>query len=246
MSRAEKARNFFLLFLFGAFALAGVILSAGQGDAKNNAFQELSAAEKQKVFENFKALRKDVRAIHASVIQEKKLAVLKKKIVVKGTITLARPNMLKWDVTKPERSLTVIDGEKMTVYHPDVKEAQIYMLSENIIAYNTMNFFTSVMSGDMGEMEEKFSVRVFRNSSEVIIRMVPRSTMVGRYLAGVVIHVDEKSGLPKGFEVSTPKGDKTVTRLANIKVNPELDPDIFQFRIPGDVMVTNRVEPVGD
>ncbi len=69
-------------------------------------------------------LHKDMHSIFASVSQEKQLAALKKKVVVEGTVTMAKPNMLKWDVVKPERSVTVIDGETMTVYHPDIKEAQ--------------------------------------------------------------------------------------------------------------------------
>jgi outer membrane lipoprotein-sorting protein len=246
MSRAGKLSSLFLLFFFGTLLFAGALPPAQKCHAKNSALQELSGAEKQRIFEKFKLLRKDVRAIHASVVQEKQAVALKKKIVVRGAVTLAKPNMLKWDVVKPERSVTVIDGETMTVYHPAVKEAQVYILSENIIAHNAMGFFSAVMSGDMEEMESKFSVSVFRNGNEVVIRMVPKSKMAGRYLAAVVIHIDEKSALPKGFEITTPRGDKTITRLSNIKVNPELTPGAFQLKIPSDVLITNRVEPVRD
>jgi|WetSurMetagenome_2_1015567.scaffolds.fasta_scaffold00030_60 outer membrane lipoprotein-sorting protein len=246
MPRARRVSALFLPVFLGTFLLVGAVLPAGHSHAKNNGLQEVSASEKQRIFDKFRLLRRDMRSIHASVVQEKQAAALKKKIVVKGTVTLAKPNMLKWDVVKPERSVTVIDGETMTVYHPAVKEAQVYTLSENIIAHNTMTFFSSVMSGDMTEMEGKFSVSVFRNGSEVVIRLVPKSKLVGRYLAGVVIHVDEKTALPNGFEVSTPRGDKTITRLTNIKVNPELTSGAFQLKMPPGVWITNKVEPISD
>lgn len=211
--------------------------------ASVNGQHEVSADERQKIIGRFKTLRKDMHSVYASVSQEKQLAALKKKVVVEGTVLMARPNMLKWDVVKPEKSVTVIDGETMTVYHPDTKEAQIYTLSENIIARNTMSFFATAMSGDLNEIEGKFMVTMFRKGGDIVFNLVPLSKMVGRYLSAVVIYYDESTGLPRGFDMLTPKGDKTITRLTNIKVNPELKPETFQIKLPGDVWITNRVEP---
>jgi outer membrane lipoprotein-sorting protein len=242
MLKARKVSSLFLLGLLGTLLLLGTFLSSRPCNA-NSSLQEVSAVERQKILEKFKMLHKDMHSIFASVSQEKQLTALKKKVVVEGTVTMAKPNMLKWDVIKPERSLTVIDGETMTVYHPDIKEAQVYTLSENLIARNAMSFFSIAMSGDLAEMEERFSVSIFKNDGEVVFRLVPTSKIVGRYLAAVVIHYDEETALPKGFEMSTPKGDKTITRLTNIKVNPDLGPAVFQLKMPLDVWVTNKVEP---
>lgn len=242
MPRARKFSSLFLFGLVGTLLLPGTFLPS-HPCAANSPLQEVSVVEKQKILEKFKMLHKDMHSIYASVSQEKQLAALKKKVVVQGTVTMAKPNMLKWDVVKPERSVTVIDGETMTVYHPDIKEAQVYALSENLIARNAMSFFSTAMSGDLAEMEERFSVSIFKNDGEVVFRLVPTSKIVGRYLAAVVIHYDEKTALPKGFEMSTPKGDKTTTRLTNIKVNPDLTPGAFQLKMPLDVWVTNKVEP---
>ena len=115
--------------LLGTLLLLGTFLSSRPCNA-NSSLQEVSAVERQKILEKFKMLHKDMHSIFASVSQEKQLAALKKKVVVEGTVTMASPNMLKWDVVKPERSVTVIDGETMTVYHPDIKEAQVYTLSD--------------------------------------------------------------------------------------------------------------------
>lgn len=212
--------------------------------ASASAPQEVSAEERQKILEKFKILHKDMHSIFSSVTQEKRLAALKKKVFVEGTVLMAKPNMLKWDIVKPVRSVTVIDGETLTVYHPDSKEAQVYTLSENFIARNSMSFFSTIMSGDLNEIQEKFSVTIFRMDDEVVFNLVPMSKMVRRYVSAIVIHYDAATGLPKDFELSTPKGDKTVTRLTNIKVNPELKPETFRIRLPGDVSITNKIEPM--
>ncbi|HTZ16965.1 MAG TPA: outer membrane lipoprotein carrier protein LolA [Dissulfurispiraceae bacterium] len=241
MPRTGKVKN--LPSVFFAVLLVAMNFLIVTPCLADNSINEVSASERQKILETFKTLHKDMHSIFALVSQEKQIAALKKKVVVQGTVTMAKPNRLKWDVIKPERSVTVIDGETMTVYHPDIKEAQVYDLSDQLIARNAMSFFSTAMSGNLAEMEERFTVSIFRTDGEVVFRLVPISKIVRRYLAAVVIHYDEKSALPKGFEMSTPKGDKTITRIAGIKVNPELDPGTFQLTMPLDVWITNKVEP---
>jgi outer membrane lipoprotein carrier protein len=209
----------------------------------SDSLQEVSASERSKILERFSSAHKGMHSIFAAVRQEKQLAALKKKVVVEGTVLMAKPNMLKWDVIKPTRAITVIDGENMTVYHPDIKEAQVYAMSDNLIARNALGFFSTAMSGNLTQMEDKFKVTIFRDDDEIVFKLVPSSKIVGRYIAAVLIHYDQKTALPKGFEMSTPKGDKTVTKLSNIKVNPEIASDTFQLRMPNDVWITNRAEP---
>lgn len=228
-------------YLFAALFFISFTYSV-PASASNNDLQEISASERQKIMGKMKSLQKDIHSISASVVQEKQLSVLKKKVTIEGTVTMAKPNMLRWDITKPEKSLTVIDGETMTVYHPEVKEAQIYDVSENFVARNTMIFFATAMGGDLNEMEKKFTVNVFRKDEDIIFKLVPLSQIAGRYLSAVMIYYDERSGLPKGFDITTPKGDRTIIKLSNIKINPELKSDAFRIKLSPDVWVTNKSE----
>jgi len=208
----------------------------------NNEFLELTVAERVETLEKIKSLQQIIHSIKASVVQEKQLSSLKKKVTIEGTVTMAKPNMLRWDITKPEKSLTVIDGETMTVYHHKVKEAQIYAISENFVARNTMSFFATAMGGDLSEMEKKFTVNVFRKNEEIIFKLVPLSQIAGRYLSTIMIYYDERSGLPKELDITTPKGDRTIIKLSNIKINPELKSDTFKIKLSSDVWITNKSE----
>lgn len=210
--------------------------------SSNNTSQEMPAADKQKIVDRLKELQKDIYSITATVNQEKHLSSMKRKINVEGIISLKKPNTLRWDTVKPEKSVTVVDGETMTVYYPDVKEAQVYDLSEDIIAKNVMNFFTSAMWGTLNEMEKKFTVNIFRKDDSVVFELIPLSKMTARYLSSIIIYYDEKTGIPKGFTTTTPKGDKNITRLTNILINPEIRNDSFKIKLPEDVWITNKPE----
>jgi outer membrane lipoprotein-sorting protein len=230
-----KAKKISICFSLILFLLHSVAVASKD-------IREVSAEEKQKIFERLKELQKDIHSMHATVNQEKQLSVLKKKIQVKGTIIMAKPNMLRWDVTMPEKSITVIDGETMTVYHPTAKEAQVYNLSEDFVARNTMSFFATAMGGNLNEMEKKFTVTVFRNDGKIVFKLIPLSSIARKYLSDIAVYYDEVTGLPGGFEVTTPKGDRTITKLADIKINPEIKPDTFELKLPGDVWITNKIE----
>ena len=227
-----------LLFLGLVFALPVC--------ASNKASSEISADEKKKVFEKISTLQKDVHSLRASVSQEKHLTLLKKQINVEGTVTIAKPDRLRWDMVRPERAITVVDGENMTVYHPDKKEAQVRALSDSPIASNAMSFFVAFMSGSLGEIEKKFMLQIFRQDGRLIFKLTPLSGMAGKYLSSVTIQYEEATGLPQEFEMTTPKGDRTVTRLTNIRTNPALKPETFKLKLPDDVWITNKFEPINN
>lgn len=210
--------------------------------AASNAIEEISSADRQKILNKLKELAKDTQTIAATVTQEKELFLLKEKVCVNGSVLMKKPDMFRWDMVKPDKAIMVIDSEMMTIYHPDVKEAQVFNLSENLIASNSLKFFTTTLWGSLTEIEKKFSVTLFRKDNELVFKLVPISKIVGRYLSTIFIYYDEKTGVPQGFEMITPKGEKTVTRLSNIKINPDIKTDLFKLKLPEDVCITNNPE----
>lgn len=187
-------------------------------------------------------MQRDIRTLRASVTQEKRVTALKKTIHSQGTIVLAKPNLLRWEVSGAERSVTVVDGETMTVYHPATNEAQVYALSENVAARATMAIFASALTGALQEMEKRFAVKIFRRERAIVFQLVPLSRIAGRYLSTILICYDEQSGLPQEFEITTGKGDRALTKLTDIEVNPSLQPHTFELKLPADVWITNRFQ----
>lgn len=241
MLNVRRIVSLLILFFAAAASPGGPYVHAS-----SQSLQELSSSERQAITEKFRALQKNVHSMHASVRQEKQLRALKKRVAIEGTIALAKPNMLRWEVREPERAITVIDGESMTVYHPDLKEAQVYALSEHLVARNAMTFFTTALGGAPGDMEKKFTVTMFRDEKGIVFKLVPVSRMVQKYLAQVVIHYDEQTGLPREFEITSPKGDRTVTRLITITINPDMNPETFKIKLPSDTWITNKFDYSGN
>lgn len=224
------------------FVLLFSLISVSPSKASSDIKQVTDTVERKRIVENLNRQHENINSMAAKIYQRKHLSLLKKDIHMKGTIFLQKPDMLKWEIVSPERSLIVIKGKTMTVFHPDVNEAEVYKLSEHFIARNTMHFFSSVMWGSIEGMGKRFNLDIFRRKSEIVLKLKPLSKMAARYLSSILIFYNEKTGLPTGFEVITPKGDRTVTELTDLKVNPELRPDMFKIKLPPGVWITNKSE----
>lgn len=202
-----------------------------------------SPEEKMKITLRMKTLQSGIDAVSAKVYQTKHLSMLKKAIEVEGTVIVVKhPRRLKWEVVKPDRSITAIDDNTITIYKPIEKEADIYDIESNIAAKQSMAFFSD-MWGDLSDLEKRFKVDIYLKNGIIIYKLVPISEMIVRYLTSIVIYFDETTGIPAGFELTTPKGDRHITSLRDVKTNPRLDTDAFNVRLPKDVWVRDHTKP---
>ncbi|MBF0318536.1 MAG: outer membrane lipoprotein carrier protein LolA [Nitrospirae bacterium] len=202
-----------------------------------------SPADKARAMLHIKNLMGTIDAVSASVYQTKHLAMLKKAIETQGTVLLARPHRLRWEITNPDRSITLIDETTITIYKPLEKEADIYAIDSNIAAKQSMAFFSSTMWGDLSEMEKRFKADIYIKKGYIIYKLVPTSEMAARYLTSIVIYFNEATGTPAGFELVTPKGDRYVTSLKDVKKNPTFGTDMFNLKLPKEVWIRDHTKP---
>ncbi|MBI3397637.1 MAG: outer membrane lipoprotein chaperone LolA [Deltaproteobacteria bacterium] len=186
-----------------------------------------------------KDVQKNIDAVSAVVYQRKKNQLLKNEIATEGTIILKRPNLLHWEVKKPEPLTIIVDGKIMWVYHPDVKEAQKYILSEQFIARQTMEFFSSAMAMSLEEIGKRFDIAAYNPNDSLIFEMRPKSSMAAKYLTAIYIWYKDGEGVPYKFEVIDKNGNSTVTELRDIVLNPSINASAFHFDIPKGVTITN-------
>jgi outer membrane lipoprotein-sorting protein len=232
MSIKNEANSISALSVISFLVVLLFALSASGGPTP-----ESPSNEKKEILRHIREKHKNTHAIRAAVYQDKELAALKDPVHVEGTVILEKPGLLRWEAHVPEQSVTIIDRKTIQIYYPDDKEAEIHKLSDHFIARNTMTFFGSVMWGEMENLEKRFAVSMHQDEGELLIQLEPHSKIVSRYLSSIIIRYDSQTGMPRGFEVTTPKGDRTVTRIEELTVNPEIDTDAFTLKLPPDVRV---------
>ncbi len=223
------------IFSFLFVLTAPVTVSGNSGHKTVN-------TEQSEILEKIRQRHRSTHSIKATVYQEKNLRALNKPVHVKGTVILKKPGMLRWEAFTPEKSIMVINRKTLTKYYPDAREAEIQSLSDNFIARNTMTFFSSVMWGALEKMDKRFEVDISGEEGKLTVTLIPLSKMVSKYLSSILIFYNAENGMPQGFEISTPAGDRTVTRLENVEMDPVISDDTFRLKLPPNVVVNDFTE----
>ena len=240
------------IFLYVVVYLCLIVFAPTASGSNNNEGslpkplgKPLTSEEMTEAIGKIKDSQKNIDAISASVSQTKKNPLLNKEITTEGTIVLKKPNLLHWDIARPERLTTIADGRILWIYHPDSKEAQRFVIAEQLMAKQTMEFFSSTMNMSVEEMGKKFEIAAYRPDKNLILEMKPKSSITAKYLAAIYVWYKEDKAVPYKFEVIGKKGNSTVTEFQNIVLNPSIKEDIFRFVLPSDVTITNADEGRG-
>lgn len=148
--------------------------------------------------------------------------------VSEGSFYLHRPQRFRWDYASPAPQLVVADGEHLWLYDPDLEQATVRRLDDGLSSTPAM-----LLSGD-GTLEDSFRLgAAYREDGLDWVELAPVSEAAD--FAGV--RVGFKQGLLASMELMDALGQTTVIRFSDVRVNPPLDAQLFQFNPPDGVDV---------
>jgi outer membrane lipoprotein-sorting protein len=164
----------------------------------------------------------------------------KQKIVVKstleeklitGSIKFKAPDKLYAEYIQPYRQTIVCNGKKVWFYLPEYNQVSIQSIDrlEELMGMNLGLFF---WARNIKDLENYGKEIVEEKSGSYKIKLTPETEDGGE----IILVVSKKYWLPVEIEVSD---NYTVvsTYLENIIKNPEVDNEIFEFKIPAEAQV---------
>lgn len=148
--------------------------------------------------------------------------------VSEGSFYLHRPQRFRWDYASPAPQLVVADGEHLWLYDPDLEQATVRRLDDGLSSTPAM-----LLSGD-GALEDSFRLgAAYREDGLDWVELAPVSDAAD--FAGVRVGFEQ--GLLASMELMDALGQTTVIRFSDVRVNPPLDAQLFQFSPPDGVDV---------
>jgi outer membrane lipoprotein-sorting protein len=207
---------------------------------------QIQGEERVQVLDRLRERLRDVGTVRATVVQRKRHPLLKAEAVSEGTLLFKRPNQLRWEVDKPERTIIVIDGHTLLTYRPDRNEAERRDLRDDFGSHAAVEFLTSGMNLDVGELEKRFQVDLYRGNGRLLLMLTPRSRWVAQAVASVAIYQHEDEAVPQQIVVVGQKGDRTETTLTHVIINPHFPEDSFSPRLAPGVRVTDVGKLAGE
>lgn len=140
-----------------------------------------------------------------------------------GTFAFQRPGKFRWQVTKPYAQLIVSDGQHVYQYDPDLDQVTERNASQAVGASPASLLFGS------GSLSDAFTLQDQPDRDGLQwLRATPKTTDAG------FSHVDIgfSAGLPVRLELLDAFGQTTRIVLSQMKTNPAIAADQFQFTVP--------------
>jgi len=201
---------------------------------------DLTPAETQALLKSLEEHRAKSPSLTADFTEEKTTHLLTKPLVSSGTISFQIPNKFRREVIGQNPSITVSNGQKLWIYYPGFKEAELYTLGQKAYFDDSIAALTAGLN--FQNIEKFFTFKASRESatSPYRIDLTPRSSGLKRIVKDLSVWVEEDAKIQR-TETTLPKGDRVVTTYKN-QHPAALAASTFDFAPPSDAHIS---QPLG-
>jgi len=199
---------------------------------------ELSPAESQTLLKKLEEHRAKNPSLTADFVEEKTTHLLTKPLTSSGTIAFHVPNKFRREVTGKSPGLTVSNGQKLWIYYPGFKEAELYTLGQKAFFDDSIAALTAGLN--FQQVEKFFSYKAARESTGFRLQLTPRSSGLKRMVKELAVWLDDEYKVQR-TETTLPKGDRIVTIYKNQRPTA-LPTSTFDFTPPPDAHIS---QPLG-
>jgi outer membrane lipoprotein-sorting protein len=200
----------------------------------------LSQSETQDLVRRIQTINESKPSIQANFLEERHTAILKEPVRNEGKIWAVLPNKIRREIRGNTPSATVIDGKKMVVYYPNLKEEEIYDLEKRPMLKESLRALTAGL--DLQQVNSfYYNVEAAKDGGAYRITLTPKAAAVSKVIRWVSLTVDQNL-LPSQVDLETARGEKIAIRYAN--VHRKFIPDsMFQLTPPPGTKVTQPLGP---
>jgi outer membrane lipoprotein carrier protein len=172
----------------------------------------------------------DFKTLKTDFVQEKKMAMFKEKMVMKGRIYLQKPNKIAWHVDSPIRYSVLITDKLIRQWDADTDKVQEISLAKNPIFQNVLNQMNVWFSGNYGSMLDTNTVTVLK-ADPLVIEFLPKEGNVAKKIIRnitITFRADQK--YLQQIRILENSGDVTTIRFTNTKLNPPVSSSDFEVK----------------
>ena len=198
--------------------------------------QELSPEEASSLLAKLAASRRGA-GMQADFREERRIPLMKEKIVETGILSFLPPNCFRREVDGG--SLTVCDGQTLWLYYPQFKEVEKYSLSSN----STLRDSVTAMTAGFGlqQLSESFKVRAWKTEGGTRVELVPRNPSLRKSVSSIQADISGELKARR-LEIVGKGGERTTTTFSNERRANLTAAADFQFRPPDGVSVSEPLK----
>jgi outer membrane lipoprotein carrier protein len=145
----------------------------------------------------------------------------------------------KVEFTAPDRKTVTIEKRRVQEYFPKINTLQVFDLDKH---GEQLDKFFMIGFGTSGtELAKDYDVSVLGTQSlkgqpTVHLQLTPKVAEAGQYVQKLELWIpDQGDPYPLQEKILEPSGDYRLVTYSGLKINPALQPDALQLKLPADV-----------
>ena len=140
-----------------------------------------------------------------------------------GEMAVQRPGLFYWKTDAPVEQTIVSDGQKVTLWDPDLEQATIKKLDPRLNQTPAL-----LLSGDVSKISDSFDITAKQTSNVIEFTLKPKSkdTLFDS------LHLSFGNGVINNMRLIDSVGQRTDILFSGVKANEPVPASKFKFDIP--------------
>ncbi|MBU0477903.1 outer membrane lipoprotein carrier protein LolA [bacterium] len=195
-----------------------------------NAYTEQSVED---VLSRLEVKMSEIKTLQTDFVQEKKLAIFDREIILKGKIFLKKPDLFAWHTEEPTRYSMVIRDDIISQWDEDIDQVQKVSMKDNPAFQTVVGQMRKWLSGIYMPLLEEYNITVL-GQNPVSLKFTPReNTMAYNIINYVRIVFREDERYIHEIYINEKTGDSTLLRFNDTMLNTPIDDAAWEVKPRG-------------
>jgi outer membrane lipoprotein-sorting protein len=214
-----------------------VLAPAGEQEPERPA--ALSPAVRE-VLQKVEEAGRKVENISAQVVYDQEISLLDEHKTCTGRLLFAKPGRIALKLGRPRNEDVYCNGRTWWVVSHDDKNVEIYRAADEKQGAPEAAFLTFGYGGDTDELVRRYRIEIAEKTEQeeltaYRLKFTPRTEpgQPGAQYSALEVVVHSDTWLPRRIVLHESSGEIVHTyRLRRVKVNVEMDEDVFEYEPP--------------
>jgi outer membrane lipoprotein-sorting protein len=168
-----------------------------------------------------------VKAFRSQFVQERRLSLFAEPVIFHGSLTVVRPDQLRWEFTRPVPSALIFNG-RSGLRCNDQAEPSRFDLDTDPIMRTVAEQLWLWLGGDYSKLGDGYQLQ----SEGVSLVIRPKDEKTREYVEKITITFNRQTLQPERVVIDEPGGDATLLRFTATDQNGDVDPVLFTHCSP--------------